>query len=168
MDPGWESQFRRRMRAFELGRTTGDDGGARLDQGSRDFGMLPPRALASGVRPHRRAAPLDAAGTTFAFEEHESGPELLVLLALATSGLGLAKSVVDLIITIIKARQEGIARGDTPSDPVELIVRRMDGELFREEIVLRIGHREGVDRAEIKTLFKDAIERLAADKPSDR
>jgi len=44
----------------------------------------------------------------------------------------------------------------------------MDGDSFREEIVLRIGHREGVDRAEIETLLEDAIKRLAADNPSDR
>lgn len=168
MDPGWESQFRRRMRAFELGHTTGDDGTpvsikVRVTSGCfhREHS---PQAYAL-IDEQLHSMPPDAA---FAFEEHESGPELLVLLALATSGLGLAKSVVDLIIAIIQARREGIARGDTPSDPVELIARRMDGDWFREEIVLRIGHREGVDRAEIETLLKDAIERLAADKPSDR
>ncbi len=41
------------------------------------------------------------------FEEHESGPELLVYLALATAGLTLAKSVIDLITAIIKARSDG-------------------------------------------------------------
>lgn len=156
------------MRAFERGHTTGHDGmpvsiKVRVTSGCfhREHS---PQAYAL-IDEQLYSMPPDAA---LAFEEHESGPELLVLLALATSGLGLAKSIVDLIIAIIKARREGIARGDTPADPVELIVRRMDGDSFREEIVLRIGHREGVDRAEIERLLEDAIERLAADKPSDR
>jgi len=73
------------------------------------------------------------------FEEHESGPEILVYLAVTAAGLGFAKSVIELITAIIKARSEGIKRGDRPSDPLELIVRghTKDGEYF-EEMVLRI------------------------------
>ena len=41
-------------------------------------------------------------------EEHESGPELLVYLAVATAGLTLAKSIIDLVTSIIKARSEGV------------------------------------------------------------
>jgi hypothetical protein len=72
-------------------------------------------------------------------EEHESGPELLVYLAVTTAGLTFAKSVIELIAVIIKARSEGIRQGDGPSDPLELIVRghSKDGEYF-EETVLRI------------------------------
>jgi hypothetical protein len=73
------------------------------------------------------------------FEEHESGPEILVYLAVTTAGLTFAKSVVELITAIIKARSEGIRKGDRPSDPLELIVRghSKDGEYF-EETILRI------------------------------
>src|SRR5438309_1626687 len=128
MDPAWESQFRRRMHAFELSHATGDDG----------MPVSIKVRVTSGCF-HREHSPqaytlidewLDSmpSDPEFAFEEHESGPELLVLLALATSGLGLAKSIVDLIIAIIEARREGVARGDKPSDPLELIVRRMDGD----------------------------------------
>jgi len=84
----------------------------------------------------------DEAGMVF--EEHESGPELLVWLAVTTAGLTLAKSIIDLIATIIKARSEGIRKGDKPDRPLELIVRRHDSKGVREEIVLRVGHEETV------------------------
>ena len=73
------------------------------------------------------------------FEEHESGPELLVYLAVTAAGLGVVKSIVELVTAIIKARSDGIKKGDRPSDPLELIVRghTKDGEYF-EERVLRI------------------------------
>ena len=70
--------------------------------------------------------------------------------------------MVDLVTAIIKARAEGIGKDDRPSDPIELIVRRMDGDGgVREEFVLRIRHQDAVDRAEIEALFGVAIDRLA-------
>lgn len=103
-------------------------------------------------------------GREFDLVEHESGPELLVLLAVATAGLGLAKSVIDLLVAILEARRKGVEQGDHPSDPIELIVRRMgDGDTLREETVLRIGHRDPVDRAEIEALLAAAIERVAGE-----
>lgn len=101
----------------------------------------------------------------FEFVEHESGPELLVLLALGTAGLGLAKSVIDLVITIIEARHEGVRRGDRPSDPVELIVRRVDySDTFHEERILRVAYDDPVDAAEIERLLRSGIERVAAER----
>jgi hypothetical protein len=103
----------------------------------------------------------------FDFVEHESGPELLVFLAVATGGLGRAKSVIDLIAVILEARREGVKKGDHPSDPLELIVRRAsDGDTLREETILRIGHDDPVDRAQIESLLDDAIGRVA-DETSD-
>lgn len=76
-------------------------------------------------------------------EEHESGPELLVYLAVTAAGLGVVKSVVELITAIIKARSEGIKKGDAPSAPLELIIRghSKGGEYF-EEMILHVppGH----------------------------
>ena len=59
--------------------------------------------------------------------------------ALTAAGLGVVKSVVELVTAIIKARSEGIKKGDRPSDPLELTVRghSKDEEYF-EETVLRI------------------------------
>jgi len=97
----------------------------------------------------------------FELEEHESGPELLVYLAVASAGLTLAKSVIDLITSIIKARSEGVKKGDGPNDPLELIVRRVDDDSgFREETVLRIGHNDPADPDLIERQVAKALKRL--------
>jgi len=105
------------MRAFELGHTTGDDGmpvsiKVRVTSGCFHREHSPQAYVL--IDEQLYSMPPDAA---FSFEEHESGPELLVLLALATSGLGLAKSVVDLIIAIIQARQRGSREATRPPIP---------------------------------------------------
>lgn len=81
----------------------------------------------------------DLSDLNYQIEEHESGPEILVYVALATAGLTFTKSIMELVTAIIKARQEGIKKGDKPSDPLELIVRghSKDDEYF-EETLLRI------------------------------
>ena len=98
---------------------------------------------------------------SISFEEHESGPEILVWIAVATAGLTLAKSIVDLVTTILKARSEGVKQGDHPSDPVELIVRRVSNhDEFREEAVLRMGHDQPVNPVEIEAALERALEKL--------
>ena len=138
MDTYWQSEFRKRMQKF---------GSAKAD------GLTPVSIkvrVASGCF-HREHSPqayrliydylahADLSDVRCKFEEQESGPEILVYLAVTAAGLGFAKSVIELITTIIKARSEGLKRGDTRSDPLELIVRghTKDGEYF-EEMVLRI------------------------------
>jgi hypothetical protein len=65
---------------------------------------------------------------------------------------------------LIKARSEGIKKGDHLSEPVELIVRRVhDGSEFREETVLRVGHRDAVDEAQIEQQLKEALRKLLKD-----
>jgi hypothetical protein len=51
---------------------------------------------------HEGDAVIKKDGNIFVLEQHESGPEILVFLALATASATLAKSVIDLITTIIK------------------------------------------------------------------
>jgi len=105
----------------------------------------------------------------FAFVEHESGPEVLMFVTVATAGILLAKSIIEFITTIIKARSEGIHKGDSPSADVELIVRRMvkDGE-FREEKVLRFGHMDAVDKKAIQREFKKALKQLVKGKKKSK
>ena len=93
----------------------------------------------------------DLSDIHYEIEEHESGPEILVYLAVTAAGLGFAKSVIELVTTIIKARSEGIKRGDRPSDPLELIVRgySKDGEYFEEQI-LRIPAHQVVTAKQIE------------------
>ena len=57
---------------------------------------------------------------------------------MGTAGITIAKSVIDLVTAIIKARSEGAKRGDRRDNPIELIVRGFgdDGKI-NEEIVLK-------------------------------
>ena len=99
--------------------------------------------------------------TEFEYVPHESGPELLVYVALGTAGITLAKSVIDLITTIIKARADGIKKGDQPSYPLEVIVRRIDEvRQVKEEVVLRTDHHEPVDVNVIERCLGEALQRL--------
>lgn len=96
--------------------------------------------------------------------EHESGPELLLYLAVTASTLSLAKSVVELITEMFKARAAGIKKGDHPRDPLVLIVRRVDEkDEYREDVILRMGHTDAVDsdtiEKELTTAIKDILKR---------
>lgn len=162
MDETWESEFQQRMRSF---------GAAHPPDGTSVSLKV---RVTSGCF-HREHSPhayalIDSQlasvppGTPFDFVEHESGPEVLVYLAAGTAGLALAKSVIDLVVAIANARREGVKKGDRPSDPIELIVRRVEhGDAFLEETVLRINHSDPIDRAQIEALLDAAVERLAGD-----
>jgi hypothetical protein len=93
----------------------------------------------------------------FSFIEHESGPELLVFVALGTAGITLAKSVIDLITVMIKARSEGAKKGDRHGYPVELIVRGFDDDEVKEEIVLRFDSHDPIDREFIKESLEKKV-----------
>jgi hypothetical protein len=96
--------------------------------------------------------------------EHESGPELLLYLAVGTGVLSLAKSVVELVTEIIKARSAGIRKGDHPREPLVLIVRRVNNKNdYREDIVLRIGHTDTVDSGVIEDQLNTSVRELFKD-----
>jgi hypothetical protein len=107
-DARWQQTFRDRMRGFQLRRSTHPEAAA----------LSVKVRVVSGCF-HRVDSP-DAYAlidrlpvpTDVEIVEHESGPELLVFLAAATAGLSLAKSVIDVIAAIIKARVEGVKKGD--------------------------------------------------------
>jgi hypothetical protein len=162
MAASWEHTFRNRMLRFEADRSSR----------SEEVAVSIKVRVAMGCfhrehSPHafeiidRQLLSIPMTDQEFSFEEHESGPELLVYLAMTTAGIALAKSVVDLIITIIKARSESVKKGDRASAPVELIVRRVEkgGEL-REEMVLRIGHNDPINPQDIEERLKDAAAKL--------
>ena len=109
-----------------------------------------------------KLAPADA---DFGFEKHESGPEILVYLAVTAAGVSLAKSVIDLITTIIKARSETWKKRDLPFKPVELIVRRVDERRGRtDEIILRLGQKEARDETVIEQKLMKALREIAKSK----
>jgi hypothetical protein len=100
----------------------------------------------------------------FSFQEHESGPEILVYVALGTVGITLAKSIIDLITAIIKARSEGIKLGDSPDAPLELIVRRFDNKgKIKEETVLRFGSQDQVKKEFIEESLKKKISEILSE-----
>lgn len=164
MPSTWQKEFETRMHSFERTRRASPGGVAvsikvRVASGCfhREHSPLAYEILDRYVERH--GAP-DA--DVF---EHESGPELLVILALATAGVTLAKSVIDLIAAIIKARSEGIKKGDKPAEPLKLIVRRVaDEDGFREEIVLTIGHEQPVDAKVIEGQVAEALKKLVEKK----
>jgi hypothetical protein len=93
--------------------------------------------------------------------EHESGPELLLYLAVTAGALSLAKSVIELITEIFKARAAGIKKGDHPKDPLVLIVRRVDEKNeYHEDVILRIGHTDAIDAGLIEKELTAAIKGL--------
>jgi hypothetical protein len=161
MDAEWQKTFRDRMHRFE----------ERLPAHPGDVAVSIKVRVVAGCF-HREHSPrayevIDSQlaemppDSELVFEEHESGPELLVYLAVATAGITLAKSVIDLITAIIKSRAEGVKKGDQPADPIELMVRRVDkGHEFREEIVLRIGHKEPVDAKVIEKQLDEVLRKL--------
>jgi hypothetical protein len=149
----WQTEFRERMSQF----------GARIPDGFTPVSIKV--RVVSGCF-HREHSPeayrliddyVSSARLSeahYRIEEHESGPEILVYLAVTTAGLSLAKSVVELITAIIKARSEGIKRGDRPSDPLEVIVRghTKDGE-YTEEKILRIPTGTTITPKQLKDVF---------------
>jgi len=80
---------------------------------------------------------------------------------LGTAGLTLAKSVIDLVTAIIKARSEGIKKGDSPSETVELIIRKVitDHKTI-EEKVLRFDYKDEVNTEQIEKALIKAVEKI--------
>lgn len=97
----------------------------------------------------------------FELEEHESGPEILVYLAVVAGGLNLSASIINLVVAILKARSEGAQKGDPPVVPIELIVRGLKKSgVFAEKIVIRIEAGHLPDKEEIAKLLKKVIKEL--------
>jgi hypothetical protein len=109
-----------------------------------------------------RLTPFDA---DFEFEKHESGPEILVYLAVTAAGMTLAKSIIELVTIIIKARSETYKKGDLPSKAVELIVRHVDEKREqRDEITLRFEQNEIRDETIIEQKLMEALREIAKEK----
>lgn len=158
MDEGWANQFRRRMNRFSTPRP---GHGNAISIKIRPLGgcfhrQHSPHAYNLIDDHFRKCTSMDSH-----FEEHESGPELLVWLALGTAGITLAKSVIDLVTAIIKARSEGIKKGDSASAPIELIVRKVITEdKIIEEKVLRFDYKDDVNTEQIERALIKAVEKI--------
>jgi len=101
----------------------------------------------------------------FYFIEHETGPEIIVYVALTSAGLSLASSIINLITTIIKARFEGQKKGDSHKNPVEIIVRKINkNNKFSEVKVLLIDSPKKYSDNDIKAEIIQAINELFKNK----
>jgi len=74
-------------------------------------------------------------GDEFVLECHESGPEIVVYLGLATASILLVKSIVDLLTTFIKALQKEHRKA--PSQ-VKLTCRRLRKGKVEEELLAEL------------------------------
>lgn len=159
MSSVWQDDFRSRMRNF--GRGASEEGIA-----------VSIKIRVVGGCFHREHSPaafeiidkklqsLNLPDDSLSFEEHETGPELLVLISVAVSAVNLTTSVVNLATAIIKARSEGIKKGDRPNEAVDLIVRGYteDGQYF-EGKVLRLEPEDKVTSKNIEIALRSEIEK---------
>lgn len=153
----WVEELRTRMREFgQAASSSGRAVSIKLRIKDHCFQCEYPEAYKT-INQYLRSNPADDCR----FVEHESGPELLVWLALGTAGITLAKSVVDLVATIIKAHAEGIRRGDRSAAPIELIVRDVgpDGKV-REERILRFTPGDQIDAKQVEKAMSRALKQL--------
>jgi len=157
----WINEFDRRMRDFGDGHTGAADEfpvsiKVRVDSGCYDRGCCP---AAWEIIDHKLESLRQERETTFRFEKHESGPEILAYVG---GAVGLAAGVVSLITTIIQARSEGRKKGDRHSDPVTLVVRRMEtsDRLLEERVMTFSGHEE-VTPAMVEALLSKGIKEIA-------
>lgn len=160
----WEDEFHRRIERFDTSSPTKVDG-------------IPAsiKIRPSGGCFHREHSPIayriideylhSHPNNDFVFEEHESGPELLVYLTFVTAGMSLTANIINLVTAIIKARMEGIKRGDQRDAPLELIVRGFDenGKL-REERVLTIDSWQNVSEGIIEAALLTTTNNMAPKK----
>ncbi|VVB96325.1 Uncharacterised protein [uncultured archaeon] len=76
---------------------------------------------------------IDKNNVKFVLECHESGPEIIVYLGLGTASIVLAKSVIDLITTLLKTRQNEVRNR---SGKFKIIRRsQIKGQVEEEEIM---------------------------------
>lgn len=140
----WEDEFRRRMEGFHPSSSIEGEGipiSIKIRPSGGCFHREHSPIAYQIIDEYLRSHPI----SHFDFEEHESGPELLVYLAFATAGMSLTANIINLVTAIIKARTEGIQRGDHRDAPLELIVRGFDKNgALREEKVLTIETWENV------------------------
>jgi len=96
----------------------------------------------------------------FKYERHESGPEFLVCLAVASSVITLVANVIQLVTVVIQARSIGRKQGDRHDEPLELVVRGFDrnGKLFDDKVML-IREGETPTANEVKNAIDAALRR---------
>jgi hypothetical protein len=160
----WTNEFKNRIQDFE-GQFSEKD----------SFALSIKIRVSSGCfhREHSREAykiidnnirQLDLKKERIALIEHESGPEILVYLALTAAAIQLSASVIELIRSIIEGRKNGIEKGDHPHDDLHLIVRGFNkkGDL-KDETILTINHLDKIDKKMLKDLIEKSVNKTLKD-----
>ncbi|MCW4009788.1 MAG: hypothetical protein NWF05_04110 [Candidatus Bathyarchaeota archaeon] len=167
MSTGWEDVFRQRIDKFEAPFLDKDYGRPisikmRVNGGCFCHGHAPyawreiSRELESRYTKNAK----------FSFEDHETGPELLVYVTFGAAGITLAAGIINLVTAIIKSRSEGVMHGDHPYNSIELIVRGFDDDgKIKQEIVHRFESRDPVDKEFIEASLKTGIRELLSKPP---
>lgn len=93
----------------------------------------------------------------FIFEEHETGPELVLYVV---AGVNLATSAFNFLTAIIKARTEGILKGDDRTDPLDVSIRGIDkhNQPVKERTVLQVACRTRLKEIQLREALDKAIE----------
>jgi len=109
----------------------------------------------SGPVEHEGDSLIEKDESEFVLESHESGPEIIIYLALATASATLAKSVIDLITTIVK----GLTNESRKRPPRIKISKRqiLKGKIEEETLVeIDIPISKGIE-SQLKEKIKRAI-----------
>ncbi len=132
----WEKEFSSRMNSFESKLPQRVEGQTMSFKFDGSFHAPHSPEAHTMIDEYLKSHPLK--GDEVEFIEHESGPELLVYLALGTAAISLSKSILDLIVVIVKSRQEGIKRGDRSQPVFEIRVREFDkSRNLKKETILK-------------------------------
>ena len=164
MPDTWPKELHSRLRKFEAQNRIAHEGVSFSIKVRVTSGCFHREHSPFAYRAIDRAVADAASDPSVVLVEHENGPELLVYLAVTAAGLNLTTALVNLVTAIIKARSEGVKKGDRPADPLELIVRRShDGVNAKEEIILRIAPTDKVDRKLLQSKLLETVRRIHAD-----
>jgi hypothetical protein len=92
----------------------------------------------------------------FIFEEHESGPEIVLYVV---AGVNVATSAFNFLTAIIKARSEGILKGDGRTDPLDVQIRGINknNQAVKERTILQVDCRERLMEIQLREALDKAI-----------
>jgi hypothetical protein len=90
--------------------------------------------------------------------EHENGPEVIAYVALATASISFLQSTISLVTEILKARKEGVTKGDYPKDNLTVIIRGFDKKgSLKEENIIEVSSSKPIDKKVIEKTLNKAL-----------
>ena len=165
MNPEWQTEFRQRMAAFKSNQIDSDKVAISIKVRATTGCFHQEHSPNAYELIHSYQSSVQI--TDASIEEHESGPEVLAWIAMTTAGISFSAAVINLVAAIIKARSEGIRRGDRPSGSLELIVRGHSAkDAYFEETVLHIPSGHPVGPKEVEKVLLKALAGRVAKKPA--